>query len=188
MKKLISKKALEYHLSKNGNTKKSLAKLGVSWPPVRGWKKQLVNGTYSKFKVPKKPKRNKTTDEFKNRVLNNERKSIKLSNSQSKQMNFVELKFRKILIEYGIEHEWQKPFSDYERWVCVDFYLPKFNVVIELDGRHHLKEKNADYDSKRTKYLIMDHKVKRVDRILNTDLLHDEDYIRRLVLNNYLHR
>lgn len=34
-----------------------------------------------------------------------------------------------------------------------DFYVPRFNLIIELDGNHHLNGKQKEYDHQRTKNL-----------------------------------
>jgi very-short-patch-repair endonuclease len=49
----------------------------------------------------------------------------------------------------GIQFYRQKPIGDY----IVDFYAPKANLVIELDGSQHLENRNKDKDSKRTAFI-----------------------------------
>lgn len=41
----------------------------------------------------------------------------------------------------------QKPIENY----IVDFYLPQFKLIIEIDGETHLR--NVEYDNNRTKEL-----------------------------------
>ena len=35
----------------------------------------------------------------------------------------------------------------------VDFFCPKLNLIIEIDGYQHFYEENKEYDNKRTEYL-----------------------------------
>jgi very-short-patch-repair endonuclease len=49
----------------------------------------------------------------------------------------------------GIQFYRQRPIGDY----IVDFYAPKANLVVELDGSQHLTNRNKDKDSKRTAFL-----------------------------------
>lgn len=60
-----------------------------------------------------------------------------------------EIKFKKILNRIGIEYHFQKVVYIYsknreiEKFYIVDFYLPLFNCVIEIDGDYH-----DNYDQK----------------------------------------
>lgn len=49
---------------------------------------------------------------------------------------------RQYLIEHNVQFEAQKKFPDcrYKRELPFDFYLPKYNLLIELDGGQHFKE------------------------------------------------
>ena len=53
-----------------------------------------------------------------------------------------ERKFKKILNRLGIDFQFQKVVNIYkgreiEKFYIVDFYLPLFNCVIEIDGGYH---------------------------------------------------
>ena len=50
----------------------------------------------------------------------------------------------------GIQFYRQKPVGNY----IVDFYAPKANLVVELDGSKHLQADNLRRDKNRDKYLI----------------------------------
>ena len=50
---------------------------------------------------------------------------------------------------YSIRCHRQKIIGEY----IVDFYCPQAKLVIELDGKHHLEQHQAEYDAERTKYL-----------------------------------
>jgi very-short-patch-repair endonuclease len=43
----------------------------------------------------------------------------------------------------------QKPIGEY----IADFYCPKAKMVIEVDGGHHFKEENIEYDRLRDQYM-----------------------------------
>ena len=53
------------------------------------------------------------------------------------------------LREYSVRFYRQKILGKY----IVDFYCPKANLVIELDGSQHFEEKGIKYDEERTAYL-----------------------------------
>lgn len=67
---------------------------------------------------------------------------------------YYEKFFRTLLKRWKIPHQFQKViFVDDYRYYIVDFYIPKFRTVIEIDGRGH--DKNKGYDNNRT------HRLKR---------------------------
>jgi very-short-patch-repair endonuclease len=49
----------------------------------------------------------------------------------------------------GVQFYRQKPIGDY----IVDFYAPKANLVIEIDGSQHHKAHHAEKDKERDEYL-----------------------------------
>jgi very-short-patch-repair endonuclease len=49
----------------------------------------------------------------------------------------------------GVQFYRQKPIGNY----IVDFYAPKANLVIEIDGSQHFEAQHAEKDEKRDKYL-----------------------------------
>jgi|WetSurMetagenome_2_1015567.scaffolds.fasta_scaffold586725_2 very-short-patch-repair endonuclease len=59
----------------------------------------------------------------------------------------------------------QKPIGTF----IADFYCPKANLVIEVDGRHHLKSAKTVYDKERDLYITENHQ--RVIRFTNTEVL-----------------
>ena len=59
----------------------------------------------------------------------------------------------------------QKPIGEY----IVDFYCPKANLVIEIDGSHHLVGETIEYDRIRDDYLSS--LGLRVLRFTNADVL-----------------
>lgn len=55
----------------------------------------------------------------------------------------------------------------------IDFYSPKLRLAIELDGSHHLK--NKEYDQERT--IFLESKNIRVLRFWNNDVIDDLDSV-----------
>lgn len=50
-----------------------------------------------------------------------------------------------IFNEIGVEYQVQKKFDDFD--MRFDFFLPKYNVVIECDGAQHFRSINSEWDS-----------------------------------------
>jgi very-short-patch-repair endonuclease len=67
----------------------------------------------------------------------------------------LEEKMKGLLEKYHIEYEWQKIsyIKADDGWIIryyiADFYIPKFKIIVEVDGKFHDKQKG--YDKKRTK-------------------------------------
>ncbi len=49
----------------------------------------------------------------------------------------------------GVQFYRQKPIGDY----IADFYAPKANLVVEVDGSQHLEPAQIDHDRRRTAFL-----------------------------------
>jgi very-short-patch-repair endonuclease len=107
----------------------------------------------------------------------------KLMESQRKLRNVYELKFRVMLLEMGVRYIWQNPFYDKDRYVCVDFYLPEYNIVIEIDGNVHGKPEKVQYDLERTMYLKKVHGVAKVVRFSNLDITNNIEMVRKEVVS-----
>lgn len=84
-----------------------------------------------------------------------------------KQATHPERKFKGILKSLGIDNKFQWIFFGKKRFVIADFYLPRFRVVLEIDGKDHLKEENRIYDEYRTKFLMNRCNVEEVIRFPN---------------------
>lgn len=63
----------------------------------------------------------------------------------------AELAFEEILKEQGVSYEKEKIFQNGDRWVLTDFFIPRRNLAIEIDGNAHAGQ--ADYDRGRTEWL-----------------------------------
>ena len=72
-----------------------------------------------------------------------------LKNKATKPEKIVKRMLRKM----GIEFKFQWIFFGKKRFVIADFYLPDFEVVLEIDGKDHYKEDALIYDKYRTDFL-----------------------------------
>lgn len=113
----------------------------------------------------------------------NRKHAHKLAHDQREAKNKHELMFRQLLIDYEIPHIWQKPFYCVKRFVCVDFYFNKLNLVVEIDGFYHHGKRNIKKDNQRTKYLKQAHKVIDVLRVNVWELENDIDLIKDLLID-----
>ncbi len=63
-----------------------------------------------------------------------------------------EKKLRAKLQFNKIKYEFQKTFMGDNDWWIADFYLPEYNMIIELDGGYHTLENQKVKDRKKNKY------------------------------------
>lgn len=83
-------------------------------------------------------------------------KTLDLRKKCLNQMPFTENIFAELLSICGIKFERQYPISLFDRFIYADFYIPKGNVVIELDGLYHyFKDNQAEKDKERDKLLFI---------------------------------
>lgn len=88
-----------------------------------------------------------------------------------------------VLSELGIKFIEQQIFYYKYSFYIVDFYLPEYKIVIEVDGRQHRIRENRIKDYKRTQHLKW-LGVKEVIRIDNS--LCDKKFLRRLLTKKIL--
>ncbi len=76
-----------------------------------------------------------------------------------------EIEFRKKLAELGIEHVFQWGLFHKGFRGIADFYIEKYNLVVEVDGGYHISHEQRIKDLIRDKVLRqnMRHKVLRLD-------------------------
>jgi very-short-patch-repair endonuclease len=116
------------------------------------------------------------------KLLNRRKKQAEsLKKNQIEQNNANEIKFKKYLIINNISFIWQKPFYDIDRYVCVDFFLTDYNIVIEIDGLVHKKMEKYDYE--RSKYLKNIHNISDIVRFKNKDIALYPDKINNFLSN-----
>ena len=70
----------------------------------------------------------------------------------------------------------QKPIGNY----IVDFYAPKANVVVEVDGSQHMEVEHAEADSQRDAYLASE--GLRVLRFDNLQVLKETEGVMEMIL------
>ena len=75
-----------------------------------------------------------------------------------------ELEFKLALDSAGVEYEFQKPVVCERNYLfIVDFYLPKYKLIFELDGWQHETREGRKSDRQRTRRLEkLGYSVKRI--------------------------
>jgi len=90
--------------------------------------------------------------------------------------------FKVILKSLGIKYEYQHViFTDsYGHFFIVDFYLPDYNLAIEIDGGYHYDHPQYVKDKQRTKTLLKAIKLKAIRRFKNKDVILDESFMKKV--------
>lgn len=96
----------------------------------------------------------------------------------------TEIKMKMLLTELGVKYEFQKIYYVGYSFYVVDFYLPEYNLVVEIDGQQHYAWNSKIYDRLRTENLVYLHGVKRVIRFDNKDLTVDT-YVKERLLKEF---
>jgi leucyl-tRNA synthetase len=111
--------------------------------------------------------------------------SIKRSKELLENATYHERFFKTLLVRWKIKHYFQKViFTDDYRFYIVDFYIPKYRTVIEIDGASH--DTNKDYDKRRTERLKKSG-IRKVVRFKNNEVVTtDPDRLRELLIVNLL--
>lgn len=87
--------------------------------------------------------------------------------------NIYEHKFGEYLIKKNIEFIHQAPFILSGKIYFADFYLPKHNLIVEIDGLYHSGVAQTEYDRFRDA-CFGGHKIK-VLRLPNSAVMNDRD-------------
>lgn len=103
-------------------------------------------------------------------------KANALRKEQRSQNNRYELIVYEILKQIGVRFVWQKIFHTDKRYCVVDFYIPKLKLVIEVDGKHHKKGKDAE----RTEWLYK-RGVRKVYRIKNESVINEPQVVKNKI-------
>jgi very-short-patch-repair endonuclease len=83
----------------------------------------------------------------------------------------------------GITFRFQEIFIEGVKGYIADFYLPYYNLVIEIDGSHHYTPEGKVKDEKRTVDLIKYGKVKGVIRFTNQEAYNiTEEVLKRKIV------
>jgi len=86
-------------------------------------------------------------------------KNISLEEIQSRVSRLIkdatksELQFKEILISNKIDFEFQWVIDAGTSYYIADFYLPKYNTIIEIDGYYHFTEEGKAKDKRRDSFL-----------------------------------
>lgn len=104
---------------------------------------------------------------IRNKIPKRVRKAKKYRQELITKETYYEHIFRDYL--KGLRYIFQKViFTNEWKFFIVDFYIPKYNLVIEIDGKQH--KENVEYDKYRTKRL-KEIGIRKVLRFTNKDLI-----------------
>lgn len=85
-----------------------------------------------------------------------------------KKQTKAEVITKAVLKSLDIKYDFQKIFYNLDTFYIADFYIPYYNIVIELDGEYHEDEIQRSKDLKRDKILKTFNGVSYVGRIENS--------------------
>lgn len=80
-----------------------------------------------------------------------------------------ESKIKALLDELKIDYEYQSIMGYENTFFILDFYIPKLNVCIEVDGKYHFTEEQLKKDKNRDLQLNLSRKIKTI-RITNENV------------------
>lgn len=96
-----------------------------------------------------------------------------------KKQTKAEKLFKALLKSLDIKYKFQHVFRGEGQMRIVDFYLPDYNYVIEIDGGYHSSDMQQQKDKDRTAYL-KHLGVKRVIRFTNKEVYDSKGCIERI--------
>jgi very-short-patch-repair endonuclease len=129
---------------------------------LRRGKKRIA--TRAKFKDWTTGKRCRRKTDAEVMVWAREKRQERISNPTPAEEAFGAI-LRSLSISYVPEHIIQNGDSH----VCIDFWLPKWNLAVEIDGKE-LHDKQKRYDKERSVWLAREHKM-NVVRFSNFEVL-----------------
>ena len=96
--------------------------------------------------------------------------------------------FKGILKSLELEYEFQKILwytkGKGKSFYIVDFYLPYFSIVIEIDGGYHNNDIQVQKDRGRTAILKRDNGIKKVIRFKNIDIISNPQHVINTMKNS----
>lgn len=117
-----------------------------------------------------------------------EKQTIAIANKYSNQLRQKSTESENIMIEIllhnSILFEFQKVFIKGCKFYIVDFYLKNEKgerYIIEIDGGIHMKKSQIRKDKTRTTWLAKNHKINKVLRFWNSQLLKESEYVQRII-------
>ena len=99
-------------------------------------------------------------------------------------VSYWNMYIEKFLNKNNIENQPEYPVIIDGTRYKYDFYLPEYNLVLEIDGQQHHEWNNKIYDRLRTENLVYLHGVKRVVRFDNKDMSVDT-YVKERLLKEF---
>ena len=133
----------------------------------------LMNREFKKHKARLKRKKAKKATE----------KTIKGFQAELKdRATPAEKQFKKILNSIHIAYDFQRIIRSKKQHYIVDFYLPEYHVVIEIDGGYHDNPEQIKKDEQRAKNLQANKIVARVLRFTNDEVLKDIHTAKRALI------
>lgn len=117
-----------------------------------------------KVRIQKKELLIKKAEEFRDKLVKNQTEA--------------ELKFKAILKMMKVAYDFQKIIYIGKSFYIVDFYLPDYNTIIEVDGGYHKEATQRKKDWSRT--YTLRNMNKKVFRINNEDVNNVEELMERV--------
>lgn len=82
----------------------------------------------------------------------------------------AEQAFKGELEALGLEYQFQKVFSANKQKYIVDFYLPEYHMVVEIDGEYHNAPAQQEKDAKREADLLKNPAIAKIVRFTNGEV------------------
>ena len=143
------------------------------------WQQEVENRKKSYRKALKKQLSTKKGKKKYKQTNNTDKRAVAKEYAASLIANATEAEKQlyKIMTAMGIEFKFQHPIYNKDKdgviknFYIADFYLPKSNTVIEVDGGYHLTAEQLKKDNSRTESIKMHHSGVRVMRIKNSEVM-----------------
>lgn len=99
-----------------------------------------------------------------------------------------EIKFKAVLKAIGVKYEFQHILfvNTSGKFFILDFYLPDYNIGIEIDGGYHFTHEQYLKDSERTKTILKFIKIRNIIRFKNSEVKTEEAFLNKVkkILND----
>lgn len=94
----------------------------------------------------------------------------------------AEIRFKGILKALKIKYEFQHIVfvNEKGKFFIMDFYLPDYNVGIEIDGGYHFTHEQYLKDKERTKTILKFLKIRNIIRFNNDDVTLDQSFLNKV--------
>lgn len=138
--------------------------------------------SFIKGKITKKAHKEKRLIKYSNKSIKERAESFRTR--LVKNQTDSEKKFKAILKMLGIHYDFQKILYTERSFYIVDFYLPDYGIVIEVDGGYHEEEDQKIKDKMRDAVVMA--QVKRVYRFKNEEIENTDKVVKKI--NGYLEK